>query len=123
MAANGSDRPFVALDADHVGVAHDDDGPLGAVALDARDEIGAIWIEREDLVGNARAVENRLEIIHGLGFVARGIAGVDADQRREVIHGFRFELGPIHRIAIGGASPEARGRGKRRAKQERFSSL
>jgi hypothetical protein len=49
------------LDADRIGVAHDEDGPLGAVALDAGDKIGSLGIERKDLAWDAIAIDDRLQ--------------------------------------------------------------
>jgi hypothetical protein len=40
-------------------VAHDEDGPLGAVALDAGDKIGSLRIERKDLAWDAIAIDDR----------------------------------------------------------------
>ena len=42
-------RPFLRVDVDDVGVAHDEDGPLGAAALEPREDVRTTRLEREDL--------------------------------------------------------------------------
>jgi hypothetical protein len=86
--AKGVHRPLGTLRDDHVGMSEDGDGPGGAVALDARDQVGAGGIERQQLHRNAFALQHVREIFGGFGFVARRIGGVDAEKGGEVAEGF-----------------------------------
>jgi hypothetical protein len=83
-------RPLRLVDGDDVGVPEDQDRPLLAVALEARDDVGARGILGEDLVRNPLFLEHRLEVVDGLGLIARRAAGVDAQQRLEVLDRFGF---------------------------------
>src|SRR5258708_5743186 len=85
----------------HVGVTHDDDGALGTVALNARNQIGAFGIEGEYFRLDAGGLQYRLKIIDGLSFIAGRIAGIDPKQGSVVAHRFRFELAPIDSVAVG----------------------
>ena len=85
--------PLGRIDRDDVGVAEDQDRPLLAVALDARDDVGARGILGEHLVWNAFLLEDRLQVVDRLCFVARRAAGVDLQQRLEMLNRFGFERG------------------------------
>lgn len=50
-------RPLRGIDRDDVGVTHHENGPLLAVALDARHDVRALRVFREHLVRNAFLVE------------------------------------------------------------------
>ena len=50
-------RPLLRVDVDDVGVAHDEERPLPATALEAGDDVRPVRLEREDLDRNALGVE------------------------------------------------------------------
>src|SRR5581483_6706733 len=93
-------RPLVSLRGDDVGVAHYQDRALAAVALDPRDQVGARRLERELLTGDAFLFENLLQERGGFGFVARRIAGVDAQHILEMLHDFGCDSSPIDGVAV-----------------------
>ena len=99
------DRPLLALHADDIGVRHQKDGPLRAVALDAGDEIGALLILREGLDRDAFLLERLLQIVDGAGLVPRRAAGVELDERAVVPEDLRLLLLPVD-----GALPAPRAR-------------
>jgi hypothetical protein len=85
-------------------VAHEQERPLPAVALEAGDEIAASWFEREDLRRDTLAIEEALQIFGAAGLVARRIAGVHLDESREDSGRFfarGFEVGLGHRGVDG----------------------
>ena len=86
-------RPLRGIDRHDVGVAEDQDRALLPVALDARDDVGARRILREHLVGNAFLLEDLLQVVDRFGFVARRAAGVDPQQRLEMLKRFGLERG------------------------------
>ena len=70
-------------------------GRLRAVALQARDDVGPVRLEREELRRNAFLVEHLLQVLDGRPLVAGRVAGVDAQQRLEVAHRLFFDLRPV----------------------------
>ena len=58
--AEGVGGPLLLLHADDVGVAHDQEGPLGAGAFDARHQVGARRVEREQLARECPRVPGSL---------------------------------------------------------------
>ena len=77
-------RPLVALHTDDVGVREEQQWPLGAGALQPRDQVGPIGIERQRLGGDTLGSQDLLEIFDGLDLVARRVARIDLDERPEV---------------------------------------
>ena len=96
----GIDGPFVALHADHVGVAHQQQGPLLTIALDARHQIGAAGVHGEHGAGNTLAAEQGADGGGSLGFVAGGIAGIDLQQLAEGGDNLGFQLTPVHGVTV-----------------------
>ena len=84
-------------------------GFLCPFPFQTRDQVGAVWFEREDLRADAFAVEDFLQVINHGGLVARWIAGINPDNRLVVEENFRLHLFPIH-YGLGGDEPEAPGR-------------
>ena len=84
-------RPLLALHAHDVGVRHEQDRTLRAVAPDARDQVRALRLERERLDRNAFRLEHLFQVVDRAGFVAGRAAGVDLDQRTVVAQ----DLGPL----------------------------
>ena len=87
---------------DHVGMPQDGDGPRGAVALDARDQVGAGGIEGQELHGDAFSLQDACEVFGGLGLVARGIGGVDAEEGGIVAEGLGVQLAGVDDRGLGG---------------------
>ncbi len=76
------ERPFLALDADDVGVAHEQERALLPVAFQPGDEVRAsAGLPLEDLRRDPLFVENLLDERVGLRLVARRIARVDLHER------------------------------------------
>ena len=94
------DGPVIALHADYVGVAHDQNRPLAAVATMPRKQVRARRVEREELGLDAFLLEYSLKIRCGFGFVAGRIAGIRTQQCRKIFHRFRGNGRPIYRITI-----------------------
>ena len=84
--------PFLGVDADDIGVAHDEQRPLPAAALEPRKNVRATGLEREDLDGDALGLEDVLQVFGCGQFVARRIGCVHADERLEVPERFLVEL-------------------------------
>ena len=99
--------PFLRVDVHRVGVAHDEDGALGAVAAQSRDEVGALRILRKDFHLDALGLQHALEVIDHRLFAARRIAGVEADQRLEMFQRFKIDGRPVDRGGVGGAEGRA----------------
>ena len=94
--ARGAERregPLLRVHVDRVGVRHDQQRPLAAVAFEARDEVGPVRFEREDLRGDALALEQLLDVVDDAGLVAGRVGGVDAEHRLVVPHHLFFERG------------------------------
>ena len=62
--------PLRGIDVDDVGVPHDQQRPLAAVAREARDDVGPLLFEREHLHRYALALEDFRKIVGGGLFVA-----------------------------------------------------
>ncbi len=96
--ARGAERgksPFGRVHLYGVGVAHQQNGALGSVALQARDEIRTRWVLGGDDDGDSFGFEDLPDVLDGLGFVAGRIGSVDADQRLVVAQQFRVDLGRV----------------------------
>ena len=78
-------------------MAHQQQRPFLAVALDARDDICAIPVERNDLRRNAVFIENRLDVLGSPRFVPRRITRGDANERLKIPHGLIAVLREIRR--------------------------
>ena len=85
---------------------HDQQRPLGPVAFQPRDQIGARRVFRDQLDLDAFGVEYLLYVLGNLGFVARRIGAVDPHQRLEMAHGFVVHFGPIGRLSAGRSAPQ-----------------
>ncbi len=79
------DRPLFALDADRVRVAQNHDRPLAAISFQPCDEVAPTFIQREHLVRNTLAIENRLHIVHDLCLIARRIRRIDPNNRLKML--------------------------------------
>ena len=88
-------RPLRGVDLDHVGVAHDEERPLLAVASQPRHEIGPRRIVGEALRLDALLLQDRLEVIDGRALVARRVARVEPQDGLEVSHRLRLEARPV----------------------------
>ena len=114
--ARGAERrkgPLGGVHADRVAVAHDQQRPLGTVALQPGDQIGAGRILGRDDHRNAFGFEDLLDVLDDLGLVARRIGGVDADQRLEMAHGLVVDFGPIGCLSSCGDNEDAECKGAR----------
>jgi len=76
-------------------VARDEQWPLAAVALHARHEVGAVGLEGEHLHRNPLGRQHLLQVVDDRGLLAGRIAGVDAQNRLEVLERLAFESGPV----------------------------
>ena len=94
------DGPIFGLRTDNVGVAHDQNRLLGAVAPKPRDQIRALRVECEEFSLDALLLEHSLKIPCGFAFVAGRIAGICAQQVQEILHRFRSDGLPIHWITV-----------------------
>ena len=94
-AGEGLDGPLVALDADDIRVAHEQQGLFLAVALEPGDEAAACGFEGEDFAGDTFAVEDGFEELRAAGLVAGWVDGVHADEGGEVGDGFREGGGEV----------------------------
>ena len=94
-AENGGWRPLLRIDVDGVGVRHQQQRPLLAGALDARDEFGPMRFLREQLHRDAFGFEHLLEVIDDRLLAARRIGGVHLDDGLEVLQRLGFDLRPV----------------------------
>jgi hypothetical protein len=81
-----------SLDTNHVEMGEQQKRFGLAVALDPRDEIPTRRFERDDLGRDALLIQNAFQVLRGFGFVARRIAGVNADQSLKDLNGFVSRL-------------------------------
>ena len=88
-------RPFLRVDVDDVGVAHDEDRPLGAAALEPREDVRTTRLERENLHRNTLGFEHFLQVLGGRLLVPWRIRRVHADERLEVPECFGVEDRPV----------------------------
>ena len=86
-------------------MAHDQNRLLRPISLQSRDQVGAAWFAREDLIIYPLAIKDVLQIVDHGGFVARWIACIKPDNRLEVEENFGLSLVPIHN-GLGGPSYE-----------------
>ena len=96
--ARGAERrelPLRLVDGDDVAVPHDQQRLLLAVALQPRDDVGALRVEREDLRRDAGLVEHAFEILGDDVLVAGRVARVEAQHRLELLHHLRLERLPV----------------------------
>ena len=96
-------RPLLALDTDHVGVSHEQNRPLAAVAFDTRDQVRAGRIQREGLHRYAFRLEHSFQVVDHEGLIARRIAGVDLDERAVVAQDLGLLLFPVDVGALRGS--------------------
>src|ERR1019366_5091963 len=101
-AAEWGEGPLGGVDFNRVAVADDEQGAPGATALEPGDDVGARGIFGGDDIGDAFGVEDLADVIDDAGFVAGRVGGIDLDERLEVVHGFRVDLGPIGSLRGGG---------------------
>ena len=105
----GIHGPFLALHAHHVGVAHDQDRPLRAVALDARHQVGAGRIQREQLRTGMPSCSSTASTSFATRVSLPGgllVSIFSSVVKRSRISG--SSLLPIHRIALLRADAAAR---------------
>jgi len=105
VAEGGGERirfPAGAFNTDDISVAHDDDGPLCAVAFQAGNEVGARRIESENPIRNLFAVQNGPQIIDHSCLVAGWVAGVNLQQRAVISEEFGVNLAPVNGSRDGG---------------------
>ena len=105
-------RPLLRVHIHDVGVAHDQQRPLAAVALDARDDVRPVGLARVDLDRQAFALQHALQVVGGGFLVAGRVAGVELDQRLEVAQRLglnRFPVGIGRRLGVR-RGDECRGR-------------
>ena len=97
MALNGGSVHFAGVDVDRVRVAHQQQRPLLAVALQARDQIRPIGLERELLELDAGRGQHLLQIVDGRPLAAgrRRIGRVESDQFLEMRDELGVGRGPI----------------------------
>src|SRR5262249_39533553 len=90
------DRPLFALHADGIGVPHHNDWLLAPIAFQTCDQVCTIRLRRKDLVRDSFAIQDALEIVDYRGLVTGRVAGVDPDNRFEMLECFRPYLLPIY---------------------------
>ncbi|MGH2827004.1 MAG: hypothetical protein ACRDKF_08530 [Actinomycetota bacterium] len=78
----------------HVGVSAERERRSFTGSRDAGDEVGALGLARDQLAFDTRGLEIVPKELGGLGFVPRGIRGIDADQSAQKIG----RLGPNGRV-------------------------
>src|SRR5262245_17239225 len=88
-------RPFRRINFDDVRVPHNQHRAFFAIATQTSHEVWPFRIEREDFGFDAFTVQNRFQVFNHDAFIAGRIAGVQAQNRLEVAHGFFFDLRPI----------------------------
>ena len=110
--------PLRRVDRDDVGVGHDEQRPLPAVALQPRDDVRPLRIEREDLRRDAFLVEHLLEVVDRQALVAGRIAGVEPQHRLKVLHDLVFER-RSSRVRRAPASARMAASNERRSASER----
>ena len=90
--AEGRIRPLLRVDVDDVGVPHDEEGPLLAVALEAGDDVRTLGLEGQDLGRDALRLEHLLQIVGRRLLVAGRVGRVHAHERLKVAERFFVEL-------------------------------
>ena len=95
--------PFLGVDVDGVAVADNENGLLFTVAFEARDDVGALAgrVENEDLVLDAFAVEDGLQIVHDRFLTAARVGAIQLDESGEMPEGFGFDFRPVKRRGLG----------------------
>ena len=88
-------RPLLRIDVDDVGVAHDEDRPPGAAALEPREDVRTTRLERENLHRDALGFEHFLQVLGGRLLVTWRIRSVHANERLEVPECFTVEGRPV----------------------------
>src|SRR5262249_24668215 len=88
-------RPFRRINFDDVRVPHNQRRAFFAIASQTSHEVRPLRIESEDFAFDAFAIQNRFQVFNHDAFIAGWIAGVHAQNRLEMTHGFFFDLRPI----------------------------
>ena len=114
--AQRRELPLRVVGRHHVAVAHDEQRPLAAVALQPGDEVGPFRIGADDLRRDAFLLEHLLEVLDQHGFVAGRIAGVDAQHRLVVLHRLVLQFRPVR--LRRGLGEQACGCGKKKKNGE-----
>jgi len=89
--------PLFRIDRHHIGVPHHQDRFLLAVPFDPGDQVRAARIRSKHLKRNALPLEHLLHVIDGAAFIAGRVAGVDLNERLEMLQRFGFDRLPIDR--------------------------
>ena len=113
ISDNGCERidgPVLALHAHDIGMRHDQNRLLATVATKPRDQVRAGRVEGEELGVYTLLLEDSLKVSRGFGLISGRIAGIDAQQRREVLHRFGLDGLPIHGITVLRVARERHGR-------------
>ena len=82
-------------------MGQDQQRPFAAVALEARDKVGAIGVEREGAGGNSLGLKRLAEVIDSLRLVAGRAARVDADERPIAVENLGFLFFEIDFAGLG----------------------
>ena len=100
--AEGREDPFGSIDPDRVAVAHDQQRPLGSVAFQPGNQVGAGRVLGDKHRGDAFRVQNLLDVLGDFGFIAGRVGAVDAHQSLEVAHGLFVDLRPVGSLGKSG---------------------
>jgi hypothetical protein len=87
--------PFRRINFDDVRVPHNQQRAFFAVTTQTSHKVWPLRIEREDFGFDAFTIQDRFQVFNHDAFIAGWIAGVQAQNRLEVAHGFFFDLRPI----------------------------
>ena len=108
--------PLLGVDVDDIGVAHEEERALRAVAADASDEVGPIGVDGEDFRLDPFGFEDAFEIVHRGPFASGRVAGVEAQEILKMFKRFFVDGFPIRRHdgfggpALEGEEDEAEGK-------------
>jgi hypothetical protein len=94
-------------------VAHDEERPLPAAALQAGDDVRAVRVESEDLRGNPFDVEHLLEILDRDVFVPGRVGRVEPQYGLVVAQDLGLNGGPVR------LTPDTTGARRRRLSRQR----
>src|SRR6266545_3646869 len=88
-------RPFRRINFDDIRVPHNQHRAFFAIATQTSHKVWPLRIESEDFGFDAFTIQNRFQVFNHDAFIAGWIAGVQAQNRLEMAHGFFFDLRPI----------------------------
>ncbi len=101
--------PFFRLHADDIRMPHDQDRALGAVAIDPRDEICPIRVERIHLRVDALGGKRFFQVICRQRFIAGRIGRIDPDQVDEMVDRFFAHRIPVDQVFVLGDRSQRNG--------------